>query len=206
VRSHTARTEADLRLELLVSEHFGRVAAYLLSRTDGESAAEALAKTLEIAWRRLEDVPSEPLPWLLGIARRVLSDQWRGQNRRDALIARLGEIEAMRQRGFENEGGVSQDSAVDRLIAIKALAALTETDREALLLVAWDGLTTREASAVLGCTRSAFSVRLFRARSRLRDLLSAPLTGGPDSARSHAPEGLGLSAHQFTRDPQEKKP
>ena len=196
--------EADLRLELLVNDHFGRVAAYLLSRTDRESAAEALNKTLEVAWRRLEDVPSEPLPWLLGIARRVLSDQWRAQSRRDALMTRLADIETMRQRASGKEGEVSQDSALDRLIAIKALAALTETDREALLLVAWDGLTTREASAVVGCTRSAFAVRLFRARSRLRDLLSAPPIDDPDSSRSREPEDLGLSGSQIANERQEK--
>ena len=195
--------EADLRLELLVDEHFGRVAAYLLSRTDSESAAEALTSTLEVAWRRLDDVPSEPLPWLLGIARKVLSDQWRAQNRRDALMARLAATEAMRQSASANEDEDGQDAAVDRLIAIKALAALTETEREVLLLVAWDGLTTREASAVVGCTRSAFAVRLFRARSRLRDLLSAPPIRDPDSPRSQAPESLDFSRNLKTNEQQE---
>jgi RNA polymerase sigma-70 factor (ECF subfamily) len=43
--------------------------------------------------------------------------------------------------------------------------------------VAWDGLTGEEAAKMLGCTRSAFSVRLARARKRLAShLLETPAT------------------------------
>lgn len=166
-----ARIDSDLRLEQLVHEHFGRVAAYLLSRTNAESAGEALAKVLEVAWRRLDDVPLEPLPWLLGVARRVLADEWRTQGRQQALIARLAESEAVRQRSLGGGGETDANTSIERLAAIDALAALSETDREALLLVAWDGLTTGQAAAVLGCSRGTFTVRLFRARSRLKDHL-----------------------------------
>ena len=202
--SHGRCTDADLKLEVLVQEHFGRVAAYLLSRTDAESAGEALAKTLEVVWRRLEDVPSEPLPWLLAVARRVLADHWRAQSRHDALIARLTETETLRQRAAASDGEASHDAVVERLFAIQALAALTATDREALLLVAWEGLTTRQAAAVLGCSRGTFAVRLFRARSRLREQLSAhPITESEFSA--HPAEDPGTSGN-FTSETQETQP
>lgn len=204
--SHGGRTDADLRLELLVHENFGRVAAYLLSRTDRESAGEALARTLEVVWRRLEHVPAEPLPWLLGVARRVLADQWRAQSRQDALISRLTESEAHRQRAATSDGEASEDATVERLYAIQALAALTDTDREALLLVAWDGLTTRQAAAVLGCSRGTFAVRLFRARSRLKDQLSAETTTEPVSSPPRAIEGSRTSGNQRTGETQERKP
>ena len=129
--------DADLRLNQLVDEHFGRVAAYLLSRTDRDSAAEALARTLEIVWQRLEDVPSDPLPWLLGVARRVLSDQWRAQSRRDALMDRLTETEDMRHRAIDNAREERDDASLDRLVAVHALNGLTDSEREVLLLVAW---------------------------------------------------------------------
>ena len=206
--SHGGRTDADLKLELLVHEHFGRVAAYLLSRTDREAAAEALAKSLEVVWRRLEDVPADPLPWLLGVARRVLADQWRAQHRQDALISRVTESEALRQRTVTSDGEVSQNTAVERLAAIQALAALTDIDREVLLLVAWDGLTTRQAAAVLGCSRGAFAVRLFRARSRLRDELAGQTTAQPDSSALRAPpEGFGnIRQPTHSSETQESKP
>ena len=136
-------------------------------------AGEALAKVLEVAWRRLDDVPSEPLPWLLGVARKVLADEWRTQGRQQALMARIAESEAVRQRSPDSGGETDTNTAIQRLVAIDALAALFETDREALLLVAWDGLTTRQAAAALGCSRGTFAVRLFRARSRLNDHLAA---------------------------------
>ena len=48
-----------------------------------------------------------------------------------------------------------------------ALATLSETDREAILLVAWEDLTPSAAAASLGISPSAFRVRLHRARRRL---------------------------------------
>jgi RNA polymerase sigma-70 factor, ECF subfamily len=196
--------EPELRLELLVREHFGRVAAFLLSRTDAEAAGEALAKTLEVAWRRLDDVPADPLPWLLGVARKVLADEWRTKRRQHALITRLAETEAVRRRSRDGAGEAAEVTATDRLIAIEALGALTELDREALLLVAWDGLTTRQAAAVLGCSRGAFAVRLFRARTRLKDHLALPPTAtGPSAARTR--ELRDVSGNPTTSETQESR-
>ena len=54
---------------------------------------------------------------------------------------------------------------------VHAFNALEERDREALALIAWDGLAPREAAMVAGCSAATFSVRLHRARKRLRTLL-----------------------------------
>jgi RNA polymerase sigma-70 factor (ECF subfamily) len=54
-----------------------------------------------------------------------------------------------------------------------ALASLGALDREALLLVAWEGLDHQDAAIVMGCSTGAFSVRLHRARRKL----AASLTG-----------------------------
>jgi len=53
-----------------------------------------------------------------------------------------------------------------------ALAQLSDSDREAVLLIAWEGLDPREAALVIGITGSAFRMRLSRARRRLRRLLA----------------------------------
>lgn len=196
--------DAELRLKQLVDEHFGRVAAYLLSRTDRDSAAEALARTLEVVWQRLEDVPSDPLPWLLGVARRVLSDQRRAQSRRDALMVRLTEAEDMRHRAMV-QGEERDDVALDRLVAVHALSGLTDSEREVLLLVAWDGLTAREASRVLGCTRGAFAVRLFRARAHLRDQIAAHRVDAFEAARTPYQGEPQLVEHQVTDEIARKK-
>ena len=161
-----------------------------LARTDAEAAGEALARTLEIVWRRLDDVPSDPLPWLLGVARKVLADEWRTRRRHQALIVRLSEAETARHGSGESVRYDTADTVMQRLAAIDALATLTEADQEALLLVAWDGLTTRQAAAVLGCSRGAFAVRLFRARTRLKEHLDAsPLSEAGSSASQAADSG-----------------
>jgi RNA polymerase sigma-70 factor (ECF subfamily) len=53
----------------------------------------------------------------------------------------------------------------------EALNRLPERDREAILLIAWEGLAPRQAAAVLGVTPAVFSVRLHRARRRVRAVL-----------------------------------
>ena len=54
-----------------------------------------------------------------------------------------------------------------------ALDALTTSERELLLLVAWDGLTPAEAAQVLGLTPVAARSRLHRARTRAQAALDA---------------------------------
>lgn len=43
-----------------------------------------------------------------------------------------------------------------------------------MALTAWDGLSQAQAAAVLGVSTSAYSVRLVRARRRLRSHLTSP--------------------------------
>jgi DNA-directed RNA polymerase specialized sigma24 family protein len=52
-----------------------------------------------------------------------------------------------------------------------ALARLSPGDREALLLIGWEGLANDDAARVMGCSAVAFKVRLHRARRRLARLL-----------------------------------
>ena len=49
---------------------------------------------------------------------------------------------------------------LERDALLRSLAALTPIEREALLLVAWDGLLPAQAAEVAGCSVTAFKVRL----------------------------------------------
>jgi RNA polymerase sigma-70 factor (ECF subfamily) len=157
------------RFERIYAQHFERVAAYLLARTDRDSAADALAATFEVAWRRIGEVPREELPWLLGVARRVLANARRSRARQEALAARMADATP---RSAAEDGGreVSQRLA-------QAIAQLTGAQQEALLLIAWDGVSEREAALALGCSRGAFAARLHRARERVREAM-----GGAEGA------------------------
>jgi RNA polymerase sigma-70 factor (ECF subfamily) len=137
--------------------HLGRVAAYARRRGSADPDAIA-AETMAVAWRRLDRVPKDdPLPWLYRTARNLLLAERRTAHRRGDLPDVAVDHEP-----------VLLDGKLD-----SALRALSETDREALLLVAWEDLTPRQAAAALGITATAFRVRLLRARRRLQALLAA---------------------------------
>ncbi len=71
------------RFERLFDETYDRVLAYALRRTTPDEAQDVAAETFTVAWRRLELVPDEePIAWLLGIARNVLSHHRRSSGRR----------------------------------------------------------------------------------------------------------------------------
>jgi RNA polymerase sigma-70 factor (ECF subfamily) len=78
--------------------------------------------------------------------------------RRGALRVRL--------EGAESTAVPATEEADDRIAA--ALGRLSERDREAITLIAWDGLQPAEAAAVLGQSAASFRVRLHRAKRRLR--------------------------------------
>ena len=179
-----------LRFTTLWHGHAGRVLAYALRHTDPDTAQEVVSETFLIAWRRLADVPGEPLPWLLVVARNTIANQRRAGYRRAVLddeVARLHQVAG-------HAPGVDEAIA-DRAEVLVALATLTIREREALLLIAWDGLTPSAAAAVAGCSLATFRVRLFRARRRLQATPAAqaqpaapttPLTSSLHTARSTA--------------------
>ncbi|MGN6867130.1 MAG: RNA polymerase sigma factor [Solirubrobacteraceae bacterium] len=151
--------DSGTRFDALFAAHFAAVRAYAVRRSGGTPVDDVLSETFLVAWRRLDAVPEDALPWLLGVARRVLANQRRGDARRAALIDRLSRL-ATRSRGAEPAGEVFGSLG-------GALATLSAPEREALLLVAWEGLEPRRAARVVGCTPAAFRARLYRARRRL---------------------------------------
>jgi RNA polymerase sigma-70 factor (ECF subfamily) len=159
---------AEQRFEELYRRYAARVYAYALRRTSKAGADDAVADVFLVAWRRLDDLPPEPLPWLLGTARKVLANRRRGERRALALRDRL----ASQPREPEAAPG-----ALDHRVA-GALAALDKRDRELLMLVAWEGLSVTEAAQALGVRAGTVAVRLHRARQRFARALAqhdAPL-------------------------------
>jgi RNA polymerase sigma-70 factor (ECF subfamily) len=155
-----ADPERRRRFEALFAAHHVAVRSYVVRRAGGGIAVDdAVADTFLVAWRRLDDVPEPALPWLLGVARRVLADQRRALRRRRSLSQRLA-LASPAPVAWEPPAGVGAELA-------GALRALTGHEREALLLVAWDGLSSAEAAVVAGCSAAAFRVRLHRPRRRL---------------------------------------
>ena len=154
------------RLDALFSSHSAAVFAFARRRASRAEADDVVSETFLVAWRRLDDVPERSLPWLLAVARRVLANRRRSDARQAALRVRLGPGERATVDPDEPTG---DDTAVVRA----ALAALSPAEREAITLIAWEGLTSEEAAIVLDCSRATFYVRIHRARKRLAEHLGA---------------------------------
>jgi RNA polymerase sigma-70 factor, ECF subfamily len=141
-----------------------RVLGYALRRTDREEARDVVSETFTVAWRRFDDVPEgdAAMPWLLTTARKVLA------NHRRAAESRMRASLVGPRAGTPGH----PEDVVGTASLVHAFNALEERDREALALIAWDGLAPREAAMVAGCSAATFSVRLHRARKRLATLLA----------------------------------
>ena len=156
-------SDAEERFERVFREHYGDVYRYAARRVDAGAVQDVVAETFLVAWKRHQKLGGDPLPWLLGIARRVTANHRRGDGRRAALGARLQAERGPSPSGLEHE---QSGFAL-------ALLTLGERDREALMLVAWDGLEHRVAASVMGCSPAAFTVRLHRARRKLERALKS---------------------------------
>jgi RNA polymerase sigma-70 factor (ECF subfamily) len=141
--------------------HAGRVYAYAARRSTPDVADEVVGETFLIAWRKLDAVPAEPLPWLLNVAGKVLANRRRSVQRQKALTTGLA-------RSLRTSPTFDPADAIPTKLAIEdALDHLPPAEREALTLVLWDDLDVRAGAVAAGCSRATFSVRLHRARRRV---------------------------------------
>jgi RNA polymerase sigma-70 factor (ECF subfamily) len=184
-------TDRAREFEGIFGACYSQVLGYAIRRTDDRTAAEdAVSETFLIAWRRLDAVPAEPLPWLLGVARKVLANQRRAAGRRtpDGPLVPLEAVADLDPRA------AVADLVADRQAFAAAFAALSPADREVLALVSWDGLSAQEAATVLDCKPATFYLRLHRARRRLLKELAAAghsfseRAGSARRPRADAPE------------------
>jgi RNA polymerase sigma factor (sigma-70 family) len=174
------------RFERLFRDSYPLVRAYALRRAAPDVAQDAVAETFLIAWRRLEDVPEDPLPWLYGTARRVLANQRRSAARRVALEERLSGAAT-----FDGSADLGDRVADAELVGL-ALGRLSDRSREALMLVGWEGLDGTRAAKAAGCSKAAFAVRLHRARGQFADAL-ASLEGPAPAAPAPEPRSLEVN-------------
>jgi RNA polymerase sigma-70 factor (ECF subfamily) len=163
------------RLRELFAGHSRQVFGYALRQLAGPdgvdvaTAQDVVAEVFLIAWRRIDAIPDHGLPWLLVTARHVLANTQRATTRRWRLAHALAGVDRLTA---PSPG--AEETALARAEMLAALEQLSTAEREAVLLVAWDGLSSSDAAMVAGCSPHAFEVRLSRARARLNRILSAP--------------------------------
>ena len=163
---------AEELFSAVYAAHYGRVLAFCLRRAAADAARDAAAETFLVAWRRLDDLPAEPLPYLLKTAGFVLRDQTRSGRRQERVVARLS--------GSPLSATPDHGEAVAASVDVqRVLQLLSPSDRELLMLSAWDDLDAAAIGAVVGCSTTTARVRLHRARRRFAHHLHE-LTGAPD--------------------------
>jgi RNA polymerase sigma-70 factor (ECF subfamily) len=149
-------------------DHAAAVFGYAARRVGRSQAPDIVEDTFMVVWRQRASRPSISLPWLLGIARNLVHEASRQSQRGDRLIEAI-----VRQPRVETSDQDPAELSARANQAREALLELRESDREALMLCAWEGLATKDAAAALGISHAAFRVRHHRARRRLEALMGA---------------------------------
>ena len=152
----------------IYESHHAAVCAYFARRVPRDEVEDLAAETFTVAWRRLPRRLEHPLPWLYAVAGNVLSNHRRKAKRRGAFAPDPA------------TGDPAERLSGDRGLAA-AFAQLSEREREAIRLVAWEGLSHVDAARVVGCSPNTFTVRLSRARKKLARELDPAVHAVPEA-------------------------
>ena len=171
---------------LFFRRHVRAVTSYAVRRCDNaDDVADLVADTFMIALQasgRYVPETDTALPWLFGIARRVLARQRRRKSGFARLLVKSSNSHP-RYHGMEEDAIASSiDASRSAPALVAALNTLSQGERDVLELVAFDGLSPSEAAMALDLTPNAARLKLSRARKHLRHVL------GPDLGPQVSPE------------------
>jgi RNA polymerase sigma-70 factor, ECF subfamily len=116
---------------------------------------DLMSEVFLVAWRR-ENLPEDPIPFLIGVSRNVLRNAKRRQSRHPT-----------QELNAQGQTPSAEESAVATVELREALLSLSDDDREILTLIAWEGLNTAQLSEIYGVNANAIYVRASRARAHL---------------------------------------
>lgn len=169
--------ESVSRLRSVFERHSSSILGYAIRRTRStQDAADVLAETMVVAWRRVEEMPEEPetILWLYGIARNVQLNLARGEVRRNRLSMKISHLV---DEVVPPADEIQLENATD---VRRALESLSENEREVLVLTAVEGLGPSEIASLLDMNASTIRTHLHRARESMRALLNPPVATKDD--------------------------
>jgi RNA polymerase sigma factor (sigma-70 family) len=179
-----AATEPDA-FGILFDRHGATVHAYCARRCGSSDVADDLTSIVFLeSWRRRGEVDlydDSALPWLLGVANRVMRHRWRTTVRHRAALARLPRAAVFPDHADEAVARLDDEAHLARVH--RAVRRLSAADQEVLALCVWQGLDYASASVALGVPIGTVRSRLSRARSRLQ-----ALSVDPDPPPGRAPD------------------
>ncbi|MFJ2028759.1 RNA polymerase sigma factor [Streptosporangium sp. NPDC087985] len=157
--------------EAFYRRHVEAVTRFLARRVDdphtvADLVAEVFVAVLDSAHTYRSGRGNE-VGWLYGVARNILSAEWRRVARERRLAGRIGGRRLLDADDLSRmEERLDAESTARR--AFEAMAGLPESERAVLELVVVDQLSVGEAAAALGIRQGTARVRLHRARQALR--------------------------------------
>ena len=172
--------EREQRFRELYDAAYVDLLRFVRRRVHVTHAEDVVGDVMLVAWRRLDDVPtdlSSARAWLFGVARKILQNTRRRDDRQDAVAVRLAEV-----RHGPADAGQHPDLVAHRVDIAAAWPRLSASHQEVIALSVLDGLTAPEAAAVLDISPTAFRLRLSRARRTLRrhvDSATTDVAGRP---------------------------
>ena len=158
---------------ILVRRHAPALQRYVTRRLGAGAAEDVVAETFLVAFRQRADYADDGrdcLPWLYGIATRLVHRHWRSESRQLRLLARTG-IDPITEPFTERVDATVCASAVKVRLA-GALAKLPASQRDALLMHTWAGLSYEQIATATGVPLGTVQSRISRARQRLRRQLA----------------------------------
>lgn len=174
----TRSTDAELleaslvdpgRFGEIFDRHAPAIFRFLGRRIGSEDAGDLLSEVFLAAFesrRRYDGDRTSALPWLYGIASNLLSKHHRHR------AAELRALDRLLVPGDRHDHADAVTASVDAQVELRAMAKLLEelpaSERDALLLYAWEDLTYREVADALGVPTGTVRSRLNRVRRRIR--------------------------------------
>ena len=185
----TAASNGDAdSFAMFFRRHVSPVTFYGLRRcSDPDDVADLVAETFLVALQasgRYVPETTTALPWLFGIARRVLAKQRRRRAGTRRLLVKATNSHLLFTASEEDAVAAAIDAARQAPLLEAGLASLSASEREVLELVAYDGLTPSEVALMLNLSPNAARLRLSRARRHLRLVLDP--TQGVEKGARHA--------------------
>ncbi|CAO5244542.1 sigma-70 family RNA polymerase sigma factor [Frankia sp. AgKG'84/4] len=148
----------------LYRDHHRVLLSFIGKNVDDRHRAEDIAQeTLLRAWRNLDSLrPDGVRSYLFTIARNVITDAWRAEQRRPSLVADGDEVVAT----VPVVDDVSQ--AIEAWVVAEALDRISPAHRAVVQELYYEGRTVREAAARLSLPEGTVKSRAYYAIRALR--------------------------------------
>ena len=162
------QTSDEELVRLLFAEHGGALYAFCVRWTgDAQRAEDIVQEVFLRAWRNLSSLDLQhrpPRPWLMSVARNLLTDAHRARQSRPVLVDDERTL-----------ASVTTDDEIDRAVESWQMAAalqrLSPHHREVLVQAHWMGRSVAETAAYLGVPPGTVKSRTYYAIRALRLLL-----------------------------------